>query len=75
MGVNKFNLNEQLYLRICEWIKEYEKTPRKVNNQQLIQLHALSTEAGFPSRPSGCGSCNLRALDNLYNYKRTYEKE
>lgn len=73
MGVNKFNLNEQLYIRICEWLTEYEKRPRRLTNQQLMSLHVLSTEAGFPSRPSGCGSCNQRALDNLYNYKTNYE--
>lgn len=73
MSVTKFNLNEELYNEVVEFLTEYEKTPRRLTHDQLSTLHALSTKIGRPSKPSGCGSCNIKALDNLRAYKHQYE--
>jgi hypothetical protein len=73
MSVNKFTHKKEVYDRICAFLTEYELKPRVLVSKQLTELHILSTEAGRPSKPTGCGSCNRIALDVLYAYKRTYE--
>jgi hypothetical protein len=73
MAVNKFTHKIEVYDRICAFLIQYELKPRFLSAQQLTELHILSTEAGKPSKPSGCGSCNRIALDVLYAYKHTYE--
>ncbi len=73
MSVSKFNLSQELYDEITQWLEEYEKKPRVLTHNQLSSLHSLSTKIGRPSKPSGCGSCNTIALDNLRAYKYQFE--
>jgi hypothetical protein len=74
MSVVRFNLNQPLYNEICEFLTEYQKKPRVLTNSQMESLHVLAGKAtGERSIPSGCGSCNSRALDKLFGYKQQYE--
>jgi hypothetical protein len=73
MSVEKVNLDKELYDEIVNWLTEYEKRPRVLTHDQMSSLHSLSTKMGRPSKPSGCGSCNMKALDNLRAYKHQYE--
>jgi hypothetical protein len=74
MSVVKFNLNQSLYNEINEFLIEYQKKPRVLTNSQMESLHVLATKAtGERSVPSGCGSCNSRALDKLFGYIQQYE--
>jgi hypothetical protein len=76
MSVVKFNLNQSLYNEVCEFLTEYEKKPRVLTNSQLESLHVLTTKVtGERSIPSGCGSCNSRALEKLIGYKYQYENK
>ena len=74
MSVVKFNLNKELYDQINEFLIEYQKKPRVLTNAQMESLHVLAGKAtGERSIPSGCGSCNSRALDKLFGYIQQYE--
>ena len=74
MAVRKFTLTEENYKLALAMVEEIKNTIT-ISREQLVRVHALSTQLGVPSQPGGCSACNRKALDIIRAYVYQYEAQ